>query len=70
MTEKYTIEIRKRPWYEWVLWVIWALGAIWILQNALGSGAELEARAAMIFWVTLVIWVLAGVVVWFTRRGK
>lgn len=69
-SENYEIEVKKRPWYEWVLWIVWAVGLIFILQNAIASGAELEPRAAGIFWVTFAVWLLAGVVIWFTRRGK
>ncbi|MCA9922305.1 MAG: hypothetical protein KC419_19100 [Anaerolineales bacterium] len=70
MSAKYTIEVKKRPWYEWLLWLIWAAGLWFVLQNAVSSGAELESRAAGIFWVTTIVWLLAGVVVWFTRRSK
>lgn len=69
-SEYYEIEVKKRPWYEWLLWLIWAGGLFFILQNALGSSAELEPRAAGIFWVTFAVWLLAGVVIWFTRRGR
>ena len=65
-----TIRIAKRPWYEWVLWVVWAFGLVFILQNAITSGAELEPRAATIFWVTFVVWLLGSLVVWYIRRNK
>lgn len=64
------IKVKKRPWYEWVVWAIWAFGLVFILQNAITSGAELEPRAATIFWVSFVVWLLAGIVVWFIRRNK
>ena len=70
MSDNFAIEIKKRPWYEWLLWAVWLLLELFILQNALASGAELEPRAATIFWVTFVVLGLAGVVVWFIRRGK
>lgn len=70
MSEKYTVAIKKRPFYEWLLWVIWFFGVIFIFQNALASGGELEPRASSILWVSFVVWLLAGVVVWFTRRDK
>ena len=70
MSDKVVIEIKKRPWYEWLLWLLWAALLWFVLQNAVGSGAELESRAAGIFWITAVVWLLAGVVVWFTRRSK
>lgn len=69
MSDKFSIEIKKRPWYQWVLWLIWAAILVFIFQNAMASGAELEIRAATIFWVSFVVWLLAGGVVWFTRRS-
>ncbi len=71
MSDKHIeLKIKKRPWYEWIVWVIWAFGLVFILQNAITSGAELEPRAATIFWVTFVVWAMAGAVVWFIRRDK
>ncbi|MBK8986562.1 MAG: hypothetical protein IPM39_10850 [Chloroflexi bacterium] len=70
MSEKYAVSVRKRPFYEWLLWIIWAFGLFFIFQNAWGSGLELEPRAAGILWVTFVVWLLGGIVIWFTRRGK
>jgi len=68
--QNYMLRIAKRPWYEWVLWAVWAFGLVFILQNAITSGAELEPRAATIFWVTFIVWLLGGLVVWYIRRNK
>ena len=65
-----TIEIKKRPWYEWLLWVLWLLVELFTLQNAVASGNELEPRAATIFWVIFFILLIAGGVVWYLRRDK
>jgi hypothetical protein len=70
MAENYTIEVKKRPWYEWVLWAIWFLVEIFLLQSAIASGQELEPRAATIFWIAFFVLLLAGGVVWYLRRGK
>jgi hypothetical protein len=70
MSDKFVIEIKKRPWYEWILWAIWLFLLIFIYQNAVGSAYELEARAATIFWISFVVVALGGVVVWFVRRNK
>ncbi len=70
MSENYLVKVKKRPWYEWILWALWFIVLLFILQNAIGSGAELESRATIIFWVSFVVWLLAGVVVWFIRRSK
>ena len=65
-----TISIKKRAWYEWLLWALWLLAEIFVLQNALSSGAELEPRAAMLFWVIFFVLLVAGGVVWYLRRDK
>jgi hypothetical protein len=70
MSDNHVIEIRKRPFYEWLLWLVWIFGLVFLYQNAWTSGIELEPRAATILWVMFVVWLLGGVVVWFTRRGK
>lgn len=70
MSEKITVTVRKRPFYEWLLWIVWFFGLVFIFQNAWSSGIELEPRAAGILWVTFVVWLLGGIVVWFTRHGK
>ena len=61
--------MHKRPWYAWLVWLIWLALLAFLVQNALGSSAELEPRAAMIFWVSAGVVLLAGVVINFVR-GK
>jgi len=68
--EKFVIEIKKRPWYEWILWAVWLFALVFLVQNAVASGHELEARAAAIFWVMFVVFLLGGGVVWFVRRNQ
>jgi hypothetical protein len=68
--EKYIIAIRKRPFYEWILWAIWLFLLVFLVQNAVASGVELEPRAATIFWVSFVVFLLGGGVVWFMRRSQ
>jgi len=70
MSEKYVIEIKKRPWYEWLLWAAWLFAEVFILQNAIASKSELEPRAATLFWVTFFVLLVAGAIVWFMRRNK
>jgi hypothetical protein len=70
MSETFSLSVKKRKWYEWLLWLVWAIVLVFVLQNAVASGGELEPRAATIFWVTTVVWLLIGGVVWFTRRGR
>ncbi len=70
MSDNISIKIKKRPLLEWLLWLVWAVLLVFIFQNAMASGTELESRAATIFWVSFVVWFLAGAVVWFTRRSR
>lgn len=70
MSEKYIIEIKKRAWYEWLLWAFWFLAEVFVLQNAITSGDELEPRAATLFWVIFFVLLVAGAVVWYLRRDK
>ena len=65
-----TISISKRPWYEWLLWAVWFVASLFVLQNAIASGQELEPRAAMLFWITFVILLLGGGIVYFIRRAR
>jgi hypothetical protein len=67
---KIVIEIKKRTWYEWVLWALWFLVELYVVQNAIASAQEYEPRAATIFWVTFVVLLIGGAVVWFMRRSK
>ena len=65
-----TISISKRPWYEWLLWAVWFVASLFVLQNAIASGQELEPRAATLFWITFVILLLGGGIVYFIRRAR
>jgi hypothetical protein len=68
-TTKY-FHIRRRPWYEWLAWFGWLVLLFFLVQNATGSSAELEPRAATIFWVSAGLVLLAGIVVAFVRRNR
>ena len=70
MNDKFVIEIKKRPWYEWLLWAGWFFVELALLQMALSSSAELEPRAQTLFWITFIVLLIAGVIVWFMRRNK
>ncbi|HEY3310545.1 MAG TPA: hypothetical protein VGK00_02790 [Anaerolineales bacterium] len=70
MTEKYMIEIKKRPWYEWLLWALWFVIEVSLAQMAIASGPELEPRAGSIFWVSFFVLLFGGAVIWFMRRSK
>lgn len=64
------IELKKRPWYVWLLTAVWVVLLAAIAQNAVASAQELEPRAAMIFWVSFVVVLLAGGAIWFVRRNQ
>ena len=64
------IKVRPRPIVEWVLWVVWLAVEVFMLQNALSSGTELQSTAAVIFWVLFFVLLIAGAVVWVIRKPK
>lgn len=70
MENMHTVKIIKRPWYEWILWGSWFVSLVFIAQNAIASGQELELRPAMIFWMMFGVLFLAGVIIWFIRRAR
>jgi uncharacterized membrane protein YhaH (DUF805 family) len=59
-----------RPWYFWVLLVLWIGLLVALVQNALASAAELEPRAAMLFWIMTGVVLLAGLVIMYVRRSR
>jgi len=62
------IEVKKRAWYVWAAWIAWFALLVFLAQNALASAGEMESRAAMIFWISFAVTLIAGAVVWFVRR--
>jgi len=70
MSDKYVIEIKKRPWYEWLLWAGWFIVELALLQMAIASKSELEPRAQTLFWISFFVILIGGAVVWFMRRNK
>jgi uncharacterized membrane protein len=67
--DTFTITIRKRPWWFWVLAGLWVLLEVLFLQTALASARESEYRAAAISWISVAVLAAAGVLVW-VRRGR
>jgi hypothetical protein len=70
MSDNLTIQIKKRPWYSWILWAAWVALLVFIAQNAVTSSQELESRAAMIFWISFAVLFIAGLVVAIVRRNE
>lgn len=68
--QTFTIELARRPWYEWLAWAIWLFALVFTFQNAIASGAEYEPQAAAIFWGTAIVLLIGGVVVWYLRRKR
>jgi len=66
--EHYTISIRKRAWWAWLLTGVWMGLMALLLQTAVASRAESEGRAAAISWVLAAALALAGLLLW--RRGS
>ena len=70
MSKNIVIEIKQRPWYEWLVGAFFLLTEVFIIQNAVASSGENEPRAAMLWWVSFFVLLLVGGVVWFMRRSK
>ena len=68
--DKIVLEVNKRPWYAWITWAVWFVLLVFLAQNAIASGNEIEPRAAAIFWVSFAVVLIAGGVVWFMRRNE
>ncbi|HSM56957.1 MAG TPA: hypothetical protein VK879_12470 [Candidatus Sulfomarinibacteraceae bacterium] len=66
----YVMEIKKRAWYAWLGWIAWFALLVFLAQNAIASGQEIEPRAAAIFWISFAVALIAGGVVWFVRRSE
>jgi hypothetical protein len=50
-------------WINWVLLAVWVIVLVFLAQNAIASQAELEPRAAVVFWVSDVVVLIAGVII-------
>jgi len=66
-SDTFTVTIRKRPWWFWVVAGLWLLLEILFLQTALASAREGEYRAAAIIWIAVGVTAAAGVLVGFLQ---
>jgi len=62
--DTFTITIRKRPWWLWVLAGLWILLEVLFVQTAWASARESEYRAAAIGWIAAAVLAAGGVLVW------
>jgi len=62
-----TLQIRKRPWYVWVLRAIWWLWMLFWLEFAIGSKQELEPQAFSIAVRVLIVSLLLGLGLYFWK---
>lgn len=70
MASDMVVRVKKRTWYVWLAWLVWFAVLVFLAQNALASGAEVESRASVIFWISFAVVLVAGGVVWFMRRNE
>jgi hypothetical protein len=66
-SDTFTVTIRKRPWWFWVVAGLWLLLEILFLQTALASAREGEYRAAAIIWIAVGVTAAARVLVGFLQ---
>jgi len=61
----YTVlNIRRRPWYIWVLRAIWFLWLLFWAEVTVGSGKELEQRAFVISLIVFLLSLILGLLLW------
>ena len=58
----FTVRIRRKPLYEWLLWGLWLLVLVVLLEFTLASRREYEWQAATLAGALLLILLLGGVV--------
>lgn len=61
------LQIRRRPWWMWLLAALWLVIEVFMLQSAIGSGVEHEPQAALILWVLFAVIGVGGAFVWVLR---
>jgi hypothetical protein len=66
--EVFTITMRKRAWWFWVLAGFWLQLEVLLVQTALASVRESEYRAATISWIAAAV-LAASAVFGCLRRG-
>lgn len=64
----FTITMRKRAWWFWVLAGFWLQLEVLLVQTALASLRESEYRAATISWIAAAVLAASAVFGWL-RRG-
>jgi 4-hydroxybenzoate polyprenyltransferase len=62
-TESIQKKIGATRWINWALLAVWVLLLVFLAQNAIASQAELEPRAAIVFWVSAVVVLIAGAII-------
>lgn len=65
----FTITIRRRPVWFWILAGLWLPVEVLMLQTALASMKEGEVRAATISWIAAAVLAAVGILSWL-RRGR
>jgi hypothetical protein len=66
----YTLSIRKRPWWHWLVAVVWLALVLFFLNTAVASAAELEPQAATINYVVTALLLALGVAGYHWERSK
>jgi len=67
--DTFTLTMRKRPWWLWVLAGLWLQMEVLLVQTALASVRESEYRAATISWIAAVILAAVAFFLW-RHRGQ
>jgi hypothetical protein len=67
--DTFTVTVRRRPWWFWVLAGLWLQLEVLLVQTALASVRESEYRAATISWIATAVLAAVGVFGWI-RQGQ
>lgn len=64
----FTVSIRRKPLYEWLLWGLWLLVLLVLLEFTLESRREYEWQAATLAGALFLIVLVAGMIAGMIRR--
>lgn len=64
----FSVRIRRKPLYEWLLWIVWGFTLFLLAEYALASRREFEWQAATLATALFVIVLLGGLITGLIKR--
>lgn len=65
-----TVHIRKRPALVWAVAAAWLALVLFFLNTAMLSGAEMEPKASLISYITVLVLLVVGVAAYMYERNR